>query len=400
MAAGLLGAGAFLVRPELLVFSVIIPVSFGLLGQSSMTRKRGWQILGYTLGYGAVLLALTATYFHSSLPLAFYTKTLFRYDAYTQEVYRPFSAIYFWQFYQLYQPLFFLIFGSMVLLRGSWLKKMGAFDIGTMVAISIMIIYYRFFVLQVMGMDARFYFIVLPALIVVATKSTSLILATAMDFSRPFVAKWSKHPRIAKSHNVLFACLVGTVMLNMGWFYWSLVVNPLRLSMTNNGLQHAEKNYATSDWRMTMQQLYGLSDNASAAYGLWYGISELHTLPPDTVVAATDVGLLGIAAPQLTIVDIVGLNETHIAHHGFDTQYFFTKYNPDLIYLPHPDNAVMNQQILSSKYFREHYKYYSTRQLGSKLPVAIRKDSPSFVQLQSIFSVSKVFLSNTEALHE
>jgi hypothetical protein len=64
------------------------------------------------------------------------------------------------------------------------------------------------------------------------------------------------------------------------------------------------------------------------------GISTIVAgLPRGAVVAASEVGYLAAIAPQATIIDLVGLNDTRIGVHGFSMDDLLAR-APDLIWLP------------------------------------------------------------------
>ena len=59
-------------------------------------------------------------------------------------------------------------------------------------------------------------------------------------------------------------------------------------------------------------------------------------LPAGTLIAASEVGYLGVQAPQANILDLAGLNDKEIGLNGFDSKSFYQR-KPDVIWFPAPD---------------------------------------------------------------
>jgi hypothetical protein len=93
-------------------------------------------------------------------------------------------------------------------------------------------------------------------------------------------------------------------------------------------------------------------------------------------------GLPGALAPQVTIIDVLGLHDPYFAHHGFSTAELFRR-QPDVIWLPHADHTQMLRDILDSDDFWQHYAFYPDAFFHG---IALRTDAPSYPRLGALLS--------------
>lgn len=77
-------------------------------------------------------------------------------------------------------------------------------------------------------------------------------------------------------------------------------------------------------------------------------------LPPGTRAAMSEHGLVAARAPQLVIIDVLGLHDRGFARAGFSVAELWRR-RPDLIWLPHPDHQGMLRQLLTSETLRARY---------------------------------------------
>jgi hypothetical protein len=84
------------------------------------------------------------------------------------------------------------------------------------------------------------------------------------------------------------------------------------------------------------------------------------------------VGSLAAAAPELTIVDLAGLNDNALAREGFSAAYVLSR-RPDLIWLPHPDYTGMLRSLLASPELSAHYELYPG---AFDYGIAVLRDGP------------------------
>lgn len=100
----------------------------------------------------------------------------------------------------------------------------------------------------------------------------------------------------------------------------------------------------------------------------------LNELPEGTKIVMTEFGYVGARNPRIHIIDVVGLHDRYVAHHGFSAQWLFEQ-KPDAIWVPHQDYTCMNHDILLSREFKTQYEYYPGL---FNWGYALRKDSPNY----------------------
>jgi hypothetical protein len=100
-------------------------------------------------------------------------------------------------------------------------------------------------------------------------------------------------------------------------------------------------------------------------------------LPKGTTFAQSEYGYVGANAPNIHIIDIVGLHDPYFAHNGFSINEFINR-EPDLIWFPHYDYTKIMTLIIDSKEFWEQYDYYPG---AFDFGIAIRKESPKYQEI-------------------
>jgi hypothetical protein len=103
--------------------------------------------------------------------------------------------------------------------------------------------------------------------------------------------------------------------------------------------------------------------------------------PAGSSFAMSEHGLPGALAPDLGIVDVLGLHDPYFAHHGFSADELFRR-RPDVIWLPHADHGAMVRAILDSEEFWHHYEFFPEAFFHG---IALRTDSPRYVQVAAAF---------------
>jgi len=103
-------------------------------------------------------------------------------------------------------------------------------------------------------------------------------------------------------------------------------------------------------------------------------------LPAHTVIAASEVGMAGAAAPDVTVIDLAGLNDQEIGLQGFSAVHLVRR-APALIWLPHDDYTGARAALLGDAEFRRHYRLIAG---AFDYGVAIRLDAPDRRQIERI----------------
>jgi len=362
--SGVLGGLCFLARPDLLLYAMVVPLSMVYLEQQNDSRKEAIAILGFTVVISAGVVFMANWYFGSPVPLAFYVKGLRFYGDNIYQVYnlKSFHAL-------LSYLLYYGIFGGAIALniwtnRSSFVEHLRSFEIGLLVATLAFLIYYTFFVLQIMYYASRFYYPTLPAIIYLG--ATSL---TQMVGQR--------------------TCCPGLIRSGIGRNWPLLVGSSLIVILGFLGL--ISETFSDRLFRIRPSALMNGNFSLVDEYRLewrdyWFKLEDFSALPNDLEIAATEVGMLGAMNPQKKIIDLSGLNEQSIAKLDFQADHFFREYQPDLIYMPHPDYAEMILEMTTCEYFKESYVWCPAEQLRTKLGVAIRKESRYYRQMLEIMA--------------
>ena len=118
----------------------------------------------------------------------------------------------------------------------------------------------------------------------------------------------------------------------------------------------------------------------------WLAAHEVARLaaaaPPGTTLALSEHGLVGAEAPDVVLIDLLGLHDRAFSGAGFSPAELWRR-QPDLIWMPHPDHTRMLQDILDSDELWRHYDVYPD---AFTYGFALRHDGPRFAALRALFS--------------
>ncbi len=323
---------SYVIRPDNLLYAVFVPT----LGLLLLTPRRAEAVKFLAVLAALVLLDLATkrAIFGSALPLSAYVKQAGYYTGYAGA--RTWNPVAYLREFSL---SILLYLGALVLLTRRHHARLLAVLLGP---VALTFLYY-FTVVQVMGQGARFYYPSLPFWIV----STVLILddALANEF-RGFQFR-AVVPRIL----IAGALSVGLwgAMPRAANLYAEIVYGP----WPDVGLRNRK-----------LPLLGGRK--AKEAVGRFAS-----RLPTGTVMTATEVGFLGAAAPQVTIIDLAGLNDNELARRGFSMSYVLGR-KPDVVWFPHYDYVSMIRSMLATDSFWRDYDYYCE---AYDYGIAVRKDS-------------------------
>jgi hypothetical protein len=296
------------------------------------------------------------------LPLSFFIKGVKRYG---EKIYRIYHQAPY-QFLSEFLKTYILLVVAIVLdiLSGpiAYWKRTSALEKGLLLSTVLFGIYYLFFVLQIMGFLQRFYYPVLPALIYLAVLS----LVRLIEKVDRFTTRGGLFPE-RKKRGRQFALAGGAIFV--------LVIVPPTVSRFDDW---GEKRCGVADFA----RIYDRCNDFGGK--IWLALNKLAAMPDNLVVATTEIGCPGIVLEQKVVVDMAGLNETHIAQEGFSPEYLFQRYRPDWIYMPHPDYTRMISQLSSDPFFSKEYVTYSAKQLNIALGVALLKKSRYYPRLKEL----------------
>jgi hypothetical protein len=316
----LAGYSAFLVRPDNGIYSALLPLlCVFLLGPKD--RRRPWREgLSFCGIFGLLLLldGLVKTHFFGHpLPLPHFAKGPSFNDGY-QGMYLWNPVLYLWHFLLVFSPAFAWI---ALAPKRSDLCRIAAFGLPVLLTFA-----YYFTVIQIMGGSARYYF---------PTSALVLALGAGLD-GRPLDLlkhRWKRMAALAVA-----ACLLLAARGPLASAYLRSHSSPDQL-LGVEGAPDAESPLRLK-WRDSMDGM----------------VRIVRTLPPGTVMAASEHGELAAARSDIAILDTLGLHDPETAMEGFSAARL-TARRPGLIWLPHFHYSPAVRQLLEDPVFRRDYIY-------------------------------------------
>jgi hypothetical protein len=349
---GILGASVYIMRPDLVLFVVILPIALGLWSKTWESRARAWEMLGYTFAALAVILLAAWTYFGTPLPLPFYAKSGLIYGETLKHrfLFQPILQLV--GFIDNYK-YFFALFVTIIVMGFRQLFTRGnhAIVIGMVIATCASISYYLLFVLQVMGGYGRFYYPVLPILIALSVFAIFVILKKISDDN---MRAW-----FSISLNVVFLAAVFTpLMWGLQQFGYTIV---------------KERSTVSTVWHSTIvDQFRGGVGNERT----WPCLDVFASLPDNASSATTEVGIVSVMGADKYLLDLSGLNDISIALQRTSAGQAVVEHHIDLVYLPWRQSyPELRDSIVSNAEFQKQYRIFSRDDLGSLDDVAILTSS-------------------------
>ena len=358
---GTLGGLALWIRPELCAFSVVLPAAIAI--QSKAARRQALIALGVTAAVIGIELLAARLYFGSALPLPFHVKSVGFYSQRMHFVYRGFQGSELAAFaFGGYGVLLALIVVDIARAPRRWLREADGVELGAGVAALVCVTYALFGAIPIMAMHQRFFHPALPAIILLATRSFSRLCATAQ------VAAGERYHRVAGAFGLLASAA--------SW---------VKLAPD---LSRAAQDFAAAAARRAWHFDLARMATTPATRSYWARLDAIAKLPDEAVIATTEVGLPGALCPNHVVVDLAGLNERAYAHAPFNGNAFFERYNPDFIYLPHPDYRHLVKEIHPQLEERGYLVLDARRVKTNLFGVALRRDSPYFATMKKAFGLS------------
>ncbi len=360
---GFMGGLAFSFRPDLLIYTITVPFVVLLFSSGRKAKLKAAGIISVTSLTVLFQVLLYSKFLNSPLPLPFYAKSIDHYGSYLQEQYHlvPIKQLckYIFSF-----PFFFsAICVALYIDFRSWWKAISATGKGLLLATAAFVGYHLFFVIPIMGYSQRFYYLMLPALVFLAVRSMVFIVERT---SLNDILRKGLMDKVDSK-----AILAVTVLFLVFALGPPVAREAYPLLTTDNGEYRGFD--VTEEYR-----------DRWTTY--WFCLDEFSRLPDDMVIAATEIGHPLAMNPGKTIIDLTGLNETTIAHNGFSADRFFQCYQPDLIYMPHPDYQEMSRQLNADPYFTGHYELFSSLDLSTTMALALNRDSEYYERMLQIVS--------------
>jgi hypothetical protein len=352
----------FLVRPDNLLYGCLFSSIFLLVNRVELKR-----IVWFCL----VLLALLSVdslvkyyYFGDVLPIPFYVKSESFYDAYLG-IDKWNSYHYFANFILIFSPFIFTIFYGL-----------GRKQILQIVPFFVPFILTNFYLLnkvQIMGFDSRLMIPSLPFLIGAALLIINNLDIEALSINRKNLVRGSLS--------------LGAIIA----IFFTFQVTGSRLYAQKKALALAEsKDYKyQSDFKHNVNEV-----GRASQFEL---MNELiHTIAQnDFVIAASEHGLISSFNPETKILCLAGLHNVEILKEKSFNENVIDRsiegFNPDLIWMAHPDYVALNHKILASSPFQKNFEFYDG---FLDFGIAINKNSKYKAEMEryfmSIYNIEKL----------
>ncbi|MEM7530784.1 MAG: hypothetical protein AAF639_01295 [Chloroflexota bacterium] len=357
MAGALLGS----VRPDLLLYAFMVPASLFLFTKNA---NRRWVAVGIGVMTSAFLLLMigaATTFLNSPLPLPFYAKGLTLYGHTFYQVHRYDAFVHAKDFIAAHHLLLAALVIGILSQVKSWWRGLTPVDRGILGAAILFFIYMLFFVTSVTGKMGRLYYPLLPVIIFLSVRTFSIHVDT---IPHGLFSDLKKHLQPFFAHpSTSYTLLLVVVILFTPYLYQ---------------MRYLSKAPAYS---FDVHTHYTSSPNARHT---WFALDQLAALPADITMATTEIGLVAAMNPHKTLIDLAGLNDSDIAHHGFSAERLLQTHQPDFIYLPHPHYQEMRTEILNNQRFQEEYVYFSAEELNALMDIAIHTKSKYYTQMLQI----------------
>lgn len=212
---------------------------------------------------------------------------------------------------------------------------------------------------QIMGHLGRFYYPLLPFFVVAGT----------LAFARWLASKgWQGRAKGLVLRSLLSALVVWAIHAGLG-------LGGERF----DARAAAESPASTAGYRVAAAR--PLPDLDS-----WHAARQVAAMaaaaPRGARFAMSEHGLPGAVAPQIEIVDVLGLHDPWFARHGFSAAELFRR-RPEVIWFPHADHVGMVAQILADDDLWAHYDVYPEAFFHG---LALRRDGPHAAELAALLA--------------
>ena len=368
------GGLAFWVRPDLLLFTVGVPAVHALFARGSRRRTTLFLAITTLLVVGAQSF-IAARYFGSALPLPFFTKSPGFYGEEMARQYADSGARRAAAFALAYAAPLLGILLTALLRPLQWWRALSAAERGFLSCGIGFFVYYRFFVLHIMGGHERFLLPLLVPMVVVGARSASVWVEWARGGSRPDREhEEATAPRISTSP---LAALLATVALlaMIGHSVWIGRQQSVKFWIERH--RGTAFQYPGSD-RPSARPARGdgSTEVGSGAVAL-FALDDYRHFPDDLVIAASDVGYLGVCTPNKRLIDLAALHDTDFARNGISVDRVLKDDQPDVLFLPHRFYE-SRAKILQHPRFAEDYALLRRSPDFPYWPTALRRDSPYY----------------------
>jgi len=346
---------AVLARPDNVLCAVGCP-ALALLLLAPAPRRKAAVTFGAALLAGlATLVLATTSMLGSPLPLSFFAKQ--------PGYYGDFAGEYAWNPYLFLKVFFatawpFVVAAIVFAERKSW-RRLVVLLAPSLASIAVL---FRFN--HIMGHLGRFYYPFLPFFVVAGIIEFDGFMAGHERASS--LASWfASRKTLTRAAAAVVVVVAGNVALSFAAEAYEArgQERPSEFAL-RSAVPAAEPLPDIDSW----QAARAIAAMAVAA-------------PAGTSFAMSEHGLPGALAPDLRIIDVLGLHDPYFAHNGFSADELFRR-KPDVIWLPHADHGAMVRDILGSEELWRHYALFPDAFFHG---IALRTDGPRYAQLSAAF---------------
>jgi hypothetical protein len=346
---------AVLARPDNVLCAILCP-ALALLLLAPAPRRNAAVTFGVLLLAGLAMLVLATTFMLGSpLPLSFFAKQ--------PGYYGDFAGEYSWNPY-LFLKVFLATAWPFVVAAIVFAERQSWRQLVVLLAPSLASIAMLFRFNQIMGHLGRFYYPFLPFFVAAGIVEVDGWMAGHGRAAS--VAAWfASRKTLARAAAAVVIVAAGNVALSRAADAYKA-----------RGQEHPSESLG----RYAVPAAESLPDIDS-----WQAAQAIAAMavaaPAGASFAMSEHGLPGALAPDLRIIDVLGLHDPYFAHHGFSADELFRR-KPDVIWLPHADHGAMVREILDSEEFWRHYEFFPDAFFHG---IALRTDSPRYVQVAAAF---------------
>ena len=344
-AIGIMGGLAWVIRPELMLFTWGIPFGLLLFGKKGTQRREAIYAFLFTSASTLAAVWACMQQFGGLLPLSFHAKSLGAQDPALLAEFRFHGWLYLGTFLLMnLLPLGLLVLAA-IKGRRKWWTFMHVHERLMLAGLLLFLGYETVFVLPVMGYDSRFLYPAWPVLMWLGTRSTLFLLRTESKFKEILLVG-------SRRWLVQLALLLPVVGLGT-WHTFNTRLAGAKAGFAKFGVEVAYMGVGHGNWPM---------------------LQEMNTLGDTITAAGTELGILGMMRPNSEVLDLGGLQDPLTAHEGFSAARLFTEQKPDLVYLPLPPYGMLRKEILNWAQNHDDYQYF--RFEDAFVDVLVRRDSP------------------------
>jgi hypothetical protein len=341
---GILAFFAACVRPDGALCALCIPLLVWRTHKSSLGYRQLLACTCLPICLITFQLTICKMYFGNALPLSFYAKSIHAYSGFLN----PESA-------GAYLGQFLLSAALPIGLALAVAKKRDIEHVLPFLIPSVLTIAYLLTVKQIMGEYGRFYFPLLPYLLVPGFLTIDRRFGSGEPWRR---IAWFG-PKLGYKLAVVALCSGVVCGANV---YRKRSVTAIPVPKFARALPLPRMDWFRAIKSVATVGRLGLGQNG--------------------VMAASEVGYLGDSLPKVDIIDLAGLNEPTIGLRGFTMNDFLAR-KPDLIWFPHWDYTGLRATMFSDpRLFRQYVVIAGAFNYG----IAIRRDSRDYAVLMHAVS--------------